>query len=104
MPTEKTSKEGIIRRAVATLNGPEGLLVISDIDDTVKVTEAYLGSTAIMRKTFFEEFQAVPGMAQLYTTWARDLGADFAFVSLSPRELQEPLREFFISSGFPRAP
>ncbi|CAJ1459328.1 unnamed protein product, partial [Effrenium voratum] len=78
--------------------------VISDIDDTVKVTEVFLGKDSVVRNTFLEEFRPVSGMVNLYRSWAEEFGAAFAFVSNSPPELQEPLREFLVNSGFPKAP
>jgi len=90
--------------AGSLLNEPEGVLVISDMDDTVKVTEVFRGKDMVVRNTFLEEFRAVDGMAELYGSWAEELGAAVVFVSNSPPELQEPLRGFLRDSGFPRAP
>eukprot|EP00930_Biecheleria_cincta_P032829 TRINITY_DN22754_c0_g4_i1.p1 TRINITY_DN22754_c0_g4~~TRINITY_DN22754_c0_g4_i1.p1 ORF type:complete len:599 (-),score=106.71 TRINITY_DN22754_c0_g4_i1:9-1655(-) len=95
--------ENVTARGAAHLCEPEGVMVISDIDDTVKVTEVFLGNNMVVRNTFLEEFRPVPGMAELYKSWAQDYRADFAFVSNSPPELQEPLREFLVSSRFPSA-
>ena len=80
---------------------PEGLSVISDIDDTVKITEV-TDKTKLIRNTFFREFAAVDGMAPLYRKWAAQ-GAVFHFVSSSPWQLYEPLRELMNESGFPEA-
>mmetsp|Transcript_23429 Transcript_23429/g.54102 ORF Transcript_23429/g.54102 Transcript_23429/m.54102 type:complete len:435 (+) Transcript_23429:94-1398(+) len=88
-------------QSTALLQQPEGILVISDIDDTVKVTEVYKGESQVVRNTFVNEFESVPGMAQLFSTWESDLNASFAFVSNSPFEFQEPLAEFLTYSGFP---
>lgn len=95
--------ENVTARGSAHLCEPEGVMVISDIDDTVKVTEVFLGKDMVVRNTFLEEFRPVAGMAELYKSWAQDYRADFAFVSNSPPELQEPLREFLVTSGFPSA-
>jgi hypothetical protein len=80
---------------------PEGLSVISDIDDTVKVT-GVTDKTRLIRNTFFREFAAVDGMAALYRQWAEQ-GAVFHFVSSSPWQLFEPLRDLMNESGFPEA-
>src|SRR5260221_1869513 len=53
-----------------------GLTVISDIDDTIKVTRV-LDRSATLRNTFLEPFAAVPGMPELYRTWAEKDGAQF---------------------------
>eukprot|EP00440_Ansanella_granifera_P060496 gb/GFBE01065570.1/.p1 GENE.gb/GFBE01065570.1/~~gb/GFBE01065570.1/.p1 ORF type:complete len:745 (+),score=177.80 gb/GFBE01065570.1/:1-2235(+) len=87
-------------RAVAHLVGQEGLGVISDIDDTVKVTEVFHGTKAVLQNTFLRTFQPVQGMAELFRGW-EDLGASFFYVSKSPPELHGPLSEFLHNEGFP---
>jgi hypothetical protein len=77
-----------------------GLYVISDIDDTIKVSEVK-DRKALLSNTFLREFRAVPGMAELYARWAEE-GAAFHYVTASPWQLYEPLREFIEKSGFPR--
>lgn len=92
-------------QACIRLVEPEGLTVISDVDDTVKVTDVFAGKKAITMNTFFEEFKAVTGMAKLYRSWEDDVdGVSFNFVSNSPPELLEPLRQFLQKEGFPTAP
>jgi hypothetical protein len=79
---------------------PTGLSVISDVDDTIKVTEIPAGKKIVVRNTFFRDFVAAPGMAQRY----RDLGdAAFHYVSGGPWQLYEPLWEFLVGGegGFP---
>jgi len=76
-----------------------GLSVISDIDDTVKITEV-LDKTAMLRRTFLEAFVSVPGMSSLYQHWAAS-GAILHFVSSSPWHLYEPLEELLDRDGFP---
>lgn len=83
---------------IALLDGP-GLAVISDIDDTVKVTEV-IHRKRMLTNTFLREFVAVDGMAALYGAWAR-AGLPFFYVSGSPWQLYVPLVEFLARSGFP---
>jgi len=104
IPQSKAGGQSVVARAEVLLTEPEGVLVVSDIDDTVKVTEVFMGKDQVVRNTFLEEFRPVNGMATLYNSWAKDFGATFAFVSNSPPEFLEPLREFLWDSGFPRAP
>jgi hypothetical protein len=78
---------------------PEGWAVISDIDDTIKITEV-TDSSATVRNTFLEPFRPVPGMARLYSTWER-ANAGFFYVSASPWQLYLPLSEFARTNGFP---
>eukprot|EP00930_Biecheleria_cincta_P031698 TRINITY_DN21991_c0_g1_i1.p1 TRINITY_DN21991_c0_g1~~TRINITY_DN21991_c0_g1_i1.p1 ORF type:complete len:764 (-),score=152.25 TRINITY_DN21991_c0_g1_i1:242-2371(-) len=88
-------------KTVAHLVGEEGLGVISDIDDTVKVTEVFHGVTAVLRNTFLKTFKPVHGMASLFKGWQEAQGASFHYVSKSPPELFEPLSEFLEQEGFP---
>lgn len=95
----------LVAFASILLVSADGFGVISDIDDTVKVTEVFLGKDQIVRNTFFEEFRAVQGMADLFTGWAEQVpNLSFEFVSNSPPELLEPLRVFLREKGFPGAP
>ena len=78
---------------------PHGLSLISDIDDTIKVTDILAGREVVMENTFFRPFAAVPGMAERY----RRLGEETAFhyVSGGPWQLYRPLAEFIAAAGFP---
>lgn len=104
IPAAKAGGKDVVQRAAMLMTEPTGVLVVSDIDDTVKVTEVFRGRDMVVRNTFLEEFRPVSGMAQLFRSWALDFGAAFAFVSNSPPEFQEPLRDFLVDSGFPKAP
>lgn len=79
----------------------EGLSVISDIDDTIKITEVR-DRNATLRNTFLREFQPVPGMAEFYQRLARERDAQFHYISASPWQLYEPLAELVDTHGFPR--
>jgi phosphatidate phosphatase APP1 len=88
-------------RGVAHLIEGSGVSVISDIDDTVKVTEVR-DKKKLIENTFFQPFRDVEGMAETYRRWA-DAGAQFHFVSSSPWQLYEPLSQFLSDAGFPDA-
>jgi phosphatidate phosphatase APP1 len=77
-----------------------GVIVISDIDDTIKITQVR-DRKATLRNTFLEPFQPVPGMAEVYRGWAEKSKAQFCYVSASPWQLYSPLAEFIRSNGFP---
>jgi phosphatidate phosphatase APP1 len=78
----------------------EGVSVISDIDDTIKITEVR-DKQATLRNTFLREFEAVPGMAEFYQMLARSNGTAFHYISASPWQLYEPLAALVASNGFP---
>lgn len=77
----------------------KGLSVISDIDDTVKVSNVR-DKKALLENTFLKPFVPAPGMAALYQELA-GRGATFHYVSSSPWQLYPPLRDFFNDVGLP---
>ena len=81
---------------------PTGLSVISDIDDTVKVSHV-LEKKRLVQHTFLQEFQPVPGMASLYQRWHQEKQASFHYVSSSPWQLYPELASFLADSNFPNA-
>jgi phosphatidate phosphatase APP1 len=81
------------------LVGEEGLSVVSDIDDTIKVSQVR-DKRALLTQTFLREFEAVEGMARLFERW-RAQGAVFHYVSASPWQLYPPLADFLAREGFP---
>ena len=82
------------------LIAPEGISVISDIDDTIKVTEIPAGPEIVMRNTFLRDYKTVPEMLPRYRNWS---DASFHYVSGGPWQLYGPLSEFLIDNkdGFP---
>jgi hypothetical protein len=85
---------------------PTGLSVVSDIDDTVKVTEIPAGRRTVLRNTFLREFRAAEGMRERYFKFVEEAGPSgdvcFHYVSGSPWQLYELLARFLIDdSRFP---
>ncbi len=80
---------------------PAGLSVISDIDDTIKITEVR-DRRAMLERSLLRDFEAVPGMAARYRAWAQR-GVAFHFVSSSPWHLYPFLETFTREAGFPWA-
>jgi hypothetical protein len=77
---------------------PTALSVISDIDDTIKITEVPAGHRVLYLNTFIREFHSAPGMADRYKQWGQ---AAFHYVSGGPWQLYEPYFEFLPDEGFP---
>ena len=78
---------------------PEGLSVISDIDDTIKITEIPAGGRIVVQNTFFNDYTASPGMNELYEQWN---DATFHYVSGAPWQLFQSLNNFLVRNvGFP---
>jgi phosphatidate phosphatase APP1 len=82
------------------LIGPKGLSVVSDIDDTIKISSVTV-KEELMANTFFRPWRAVPGMAALYQQWGQE-GAVFHYVSNSPWPLETVLEFFLSGKGSPR--
>src|SRR5206468_1264952 len=76
-----------------------GVSVLSDIDDTIKISDVR-DRRELIQNTFCRPFQPVPGMAGTYQRWAAE-GAQFHYVTASPWQLYLPLAEFVRSNGFP---
>ena len=59
----------------------DGLSVVSDIDDTIRITECQK-TARMLRRNFTEaHYQPVVGMAELYHSWAGVSRAEFHYVS-----------------------
>ncbi len=78
----------------------EGVSVISDIDDTIKISHV-TDTEQMLRTAFLEEYRPVPGMSELYRRWESE-GAVFQYLSASPWHLYPTLSEFTDASGFPQ--
>jgi phosphatidate phosphatase APP1 len=79
---------------------PQGWSVISDLDDTLKISQV-TNHHELMLNTFVRPLVAVPGMAAVYTGWQQRAGAAFHYVSASPWQLYPLLEEFRQTNRFP---
>ncbi len=77
-----------------------GTSVISDIDDTIKVSQVK-DRDALLWNTFYRPYRPVPGMAEVYRKWANSAGAKFHYISASPWQLYAPLADFLRVTRFP---
>jgi phosphatidate phosphatase APP1 len=82
--------------------------IISDLDDTILVSDV-MDKSALVRKTLFVSYaqrQAVAGMAEFYTRLAqrnpRPEAAPIFYLSASPRQLQAGIQVFLDKNAFPR--
>ena len=78
---------------------PGGVIVVSDIDDTVKISEVG-DHRELLSNTFLRPFRPVPGLAERYAGWAAE-GAHFEYLSSSPWQLYHPLESFLRDAGYP---
>jgi len=104
--------DGIASEGRVQLLAPQGLSVVSDIDDTIKITEIPAGAEIVALNTFFRAFASVDqpdNMAKMYNgtiptpgRHALDARVSFHYVSGGPWQLYEPLSEYLIDqSHFP---
>lgn len=100
---EVLAREGDTRSVTSkiTLTEDEGVTIVSDVDDTVKVSEVR-NKQRLLRRTFAMPFEAVPEMAAVYRRWSTPASA-FHFVSSSPWQLFGVLSEFMAKEQFPFA-
>jgi hypothetical protein len=118
-----------IYSGVVMLVPPRGITIVSDIDDTIKVTNV-VNKKVMLQNTFLKEFIPVPGMAEVYQRWCTtgiekqrrkhqniysdDDGGDdddddryhpchLHLLSASLYQLYEDLETFRINCGFPSA-
>lgn len=86
--------------AWAQLLPDDGISLVSDIDDTIKITNV-LDKREMLANTFLRPYRAVPGMAAAYQRFAAQ-GVAFHYVSASPLPLLGALGELGAREGFPR--
>jgi Phosphatidate phosphatase APP1, catalytic domain len=112
LPSDRSGHLTIMARVTGTLGGtfdgkglvmllePQGKSIVSDIDDTIKVTEIPAGKAIVLRNTFLRPYFAAEGMRDRY----RGLGdVSFHYVSGSPWQLFGLLHSFLIEqAGFPQ--
>ncbi|KAJ2390901.1 hypothetical protein H4S02_001605, partial [Coemansia sp. RSA 2611] len=85
---------------VAHLVEPQGVSVVSDIDDTIKASNITAEKRILLETVFARPLEPVPGMAALYRRWYAQ-GAEFHYVSNSPWQLYPALDGFFRHARFP---
>ncbi|NLX23512.1 MAG: DUF2183 domain-containing protein [Phycisphaerae bacterium] len=93
------SKDRVVTGEVFLLEN-QGLSIVSDIDDTIRITEVN-HTKRMLRSTFLRPFVPVPGMAEVYAAWAAEHGAEFHYLSAAPCQLYEPIAAFLREHGFP---
>ena len=90
--------EGHRGNGKVALIGPKGVSLVSDIDDTIKVTEVPGDKDIVLKNTFCHDFVAVSGMSEKYRSLS---DTAFHYVSGGPWQLYPPLSEFLSAQGFP---
>ncbi len=103
---------GLVGEGRVQLLGTQGFSVISDIDDTIKITEIPAGTLVVALNTFFRPFASVEkpdNMLSMYRgsiptpgSFTVSPAVSFHYVSGGPWQLYRPLEAFLIGqSHFP---
>jgi phosphatidate phosphatase APP1 len=94
MLTETTRAVGVIPES--------GVSVISDIDDTVKITEILSGPRELFRNTFVRDLSslAVDGVREWYHGLV-ERGVRLHYVSNAPYQVYPVIQEYMASTGLP---
>lgn len=87
-------------RGQALVVPPEGVSVISDIDDTIKRTQVR-DRREMLLNTFARRFEAAPRMASYYRALAQVPDTRFHYLSASPIQLYPALADFVRDNDFP---
>lgn len=84
------------------VTAPNGVSVISDIDDTIKHSAIGSGAREIFRNAFIRELNdlTIEGVQEWYSNLA-EMGVKFHYVSNSPWQLYPVLTNFFAQAGLP---
>ncbi len=82
---------------------PNGISMISDIDDTIKHSGISNGAREIFRNAFIRDLGdlTIEGVKEWYTAMA-DLGVQIHYVSNSPWQLYPVLVSYFAGAGLPK--
>ena len=93
---------GHVVLGTATVVPRDAILVVTDMDDTIKDTNVLDRGSAELN-TFVNKFRPVAGMPEVYRSWnaASGVRLHFHVVSAGPWQLYKPLREFTDAENFP---
>ena len=96
-----TKDDSRVMEGVIHLLPQGGTVVISDIDDTVKVSEVYVSESRLLENTFYKSAKVVNGMDSLFQGFSQNYNnVSFHFVSGSPKQLQDTLVPFLSKNAF----
>ena len=107
---EAATEQGDVRATGAALlvPAPNRLGIISDVDDTILISEV-TDKSQLLRNVLFVNYaqrKPVPGTAALYAQLARrnatPAAAPIFYLSASPKQLHAGIQTFLDRNGFPR--
>jgi phosphatidate phosphatase APP1 len=97
-------KESRVFSSTITLVSPKSTIIVSDIDDTIKVSEVYKGEEILLQNTFAKPHVAASNMQTLLQTLQnQESNSTLHYLSGSPRQLQTSLEKFIHENHFSMA-
>jgi phosphatidate phosphatase APP1 len=99
LPLITPPRDRRIFEAEAQLIPEQGLSVISDVDDTIKISQV-IDKKALIEQVFFKDYEVTPGMPDFYGELEKK-GAYFHYISASPWQLYPSLKPF-VDAHYPR--
>jgi phosphatidate phosphatase APP1 len=96
---DTASDRGALSPVQISLLDANGISVVSDLDDTIKISEVS-SKRALIKNTFLGEYAPVPGMSEIYRKWSSP-SVSFHYVTASPWQLYPSMIDFFDRQGFP---
>ena len=96
------ASEGLSATEEVIITEPEGVSLISDVDDTIKHSDIGRGAKEMFRNTFIRDIEDlnIEGVREWYRGLV-DLGVKIHYVSNSPWQLYPLLVSFLSSAGLP---
>jgi hypothetical protein len=96
-----SSRKGVSKRSGEIELIPEGgISVISDIDDTIKLSNVK-NHHELLRNTFCRPYEPIAEMSSAFRQWSQGDEARFHYLSASPWQLAQPLAAFLRENAFP---
>jgi len=81
----------------------DGIIVVSDIDDTIKISEVYISESRLLENIFYKEERSVPDMSTFLQTLENENESPlFFYVSGSPKQMNKSLTNFLDEKEFPK--
>lgn len=90
----------LIGLSISSISAQAGIRVVSDIDDTTKITN--VGDPLASAWNALFTTRAFTGMSELYSTFSIRRGYAFDYLSGSPEILTGNVKEFLERNGFPK--
>ena len=97
--TFKVVSNGHTGKGNVNLIPPQGVSLVSDIDDTIKITEVPGDKDVMLKNTFCRDFVFIGEMVEKYRALKK---VSFHYVSGGPWQLYQPLAESLAAAGFPQ--